>query len=142
MTTSILQLRKSSEQIAWNQSAANTGPDNRAEARFAQRRPSMISDPFERAITKYNNELQSYAQSTERVHPNDYAQVHLRLGCAYNRRIQGGKAQNLTLGIHNLQKCVQHLERHPPTLKAHRKEWAAAHLELGNAYTEIPRGDR
>jgi hypothetical protein len=48
----------------------------------------------------------------------------------------------LTLGIQNLQKCVHFFEKHEPTLKAHRKEWAAAHLELGNAYTELPRGNK
>ena len=40
-------------------------------------------------IEELEAELESYAEQ-KKVHPNDYAQVHLRLGCAYARQARFG----------------------------------------------------
>lgn len=98
------------------------------------------ADPFEQAIAAYTlqlNQLELAAKGSERVHPNDMAQVHLRMGCAFNRRRQGVPKSNLATSLRHLQKCIGHFERHQPTLQGHLKEWATAHVEVGNVYVAM-----
>ena len=70
------------------------------------------------AIDELEQELESFKHARG-VHPNDWAQVHLRLGCAYARRARFGGGEDAsaramvaahTTAATHLHQSIEHFE--------------------------------